>query len=74
MLPHISSSKSITRQEFLDITTKYLVFNDNNYSDINYRDLDAESNKKASKVFDLNNTWKDQFGQNYFRPNEKITR
>ena len=74
MIPYSSSSKTITRQEFLDITTQYLVFNENNYSDISYRDLDPESNKKASKVFDSNNTWKDKFGENYFRPNEKITR
>ena len=74
MIPYSSVSKTITREEFLDITSKYLIFNDNDYSTITFRDLDQNSNEKVSKIFNNNNTWKDKFWENYFRPKEKITR
>ncbi len=74
MIPYSSISKTISRKEFLDLTTQYLVFSGNNYSDISFRDLDEEWNKKISQIFDSNNTWRDKFGENYFRPEEKITR
>ncbi len=74
ILPYSSKTKTITRQEYLDITYKYLIFNDNTYSVLKYRDLDENNNKKLSTIFNNNITWKDKFGENYFRPNEKITR
>jgi len=74
MIPYSNISKTISRKEFLDLTTQYLVFNRNNYSDISFRDLDEEWNRKISQIFDSNNTWRDKFGENYFRPEEKITR
>jgi len=69
-----SSIKTITRKEFLYITNKYLASNIENNSTIKYKDLDSETNKKASKIFNSDITWKDKFGKSYFRPNEKITR
>lgn len=71
-----SNTKTISRQEFLDMTTKYLVLEDSltgNIS-IDYRDLDDEKDKQANIFFNKDNTWKDKFGDNYFRPKAKITR
>lgn len=65
----------ISRLEFLDKVYKYIVFDKNiSKTNITYLDLDPEYNRRANLVFDKNNTWKDQFGDNYFRPNEPITR
>lgn len=73
----LTSSHFITieREKFLDLNYKYLVLNKSNSSiTIKYKDLDDEVNKMANLVFDSNNTWKDKFWVNYFRPNTKITR
>ncbi len=68
-------TKELTRKEFLDKAYKYLVFSKNSVKiSINYSDLTKEDNIKANAIFDKNNTWRDQFGNSYFRPNEKITR
>lgn len=65
----------VSRKEFLDKVYTYMIF-DKNSSSTNrkYLDLDEEYNKKANLVFDKDNTWKDQFWVNYYRPNEPITR
>ena len=41
---------------------------------IKYKDLDTTQNAMANLVFDSENTWKDKFGANYYRPKETITR
>jgi len=69
-----SKTKTITRQEYLDITYKYLIFDKNNYNKVEYRDIDENTSSKLANIFDKQTTWKDKFGKNYFRPNEKITR
>lgn len=66
---------SITRKDFLDKVYTYLVFDKTSTWDtIKYIDLDDNYNKKVSIVFDKKNTWKDQFWNNYYRPDIPITR
>ena len=67
--------KTITRKEFLEKTYNYLTLNNVEVSVTKkYFDLDDDLNKKANQVFSKNLTWKDKFGEHYFRPNTKITR
>ena len=64
----------ISRKDFLELTYEFLVFDTNtNVALKQYRDLDNVSNIKASYVLN-NTTWKDQFGENYFQPDNNITR
>jgi murein DD-endopeptidase MepM/ murein hydrolase activator NlpD len=66
---------TITRKQFLDKVYNYLVFDiTGTWNSISYMDLDENYNKKISLVFDKNNTWKDQFWDNYYRPDIPITR
>ncbi|MDD3303049.1 MAG: M23 family metallopeptidase [Candidatus Gracilibacteria bacterium] len=69
-----SSTKAVTRKYFLDKTYKYLVFNKSTQVTITYRDLTSDDNTKANTLLDKDNTWKDQFGENYYRPDTTITR
>ena len=71
-----SGDDYITRQEFLKKAYKYLALHTKNTVSISreYRDLDTDENTKANAFFDENYTWKDQFGENYYRPGVKITR
>lgn len=70
-----NSYRQITRKQFLDKAYLYLVINDPVVSNsLSFRDLADRDNKKINAIFDKNNTWKDQFGQTYFQPNEKLTR
>ena len=69
-----SKFKSISRKDFLERSYKYLVFNNVSSISIDYRDLEDKDNKKANAVFDKDNTWKDKFWENYFRPEVKMTR
>ena len=69
-----SKFTTISRNDFLNLTYEFLVFdNSTDVSLKNYKDLDNLSNIKASYVLN-NTTWKDQFGENYFQPDNKITR
>jgi len=52
----------------------YLVFDKNAEINISYRDLDDDTNKKANTIFDESTTWKDKFGQSYYRPERNLTR
>jgi hypothetical protein len=74
LLPYSSRTKVLTRKDFLDLTNTYLVLDDTNTWSVEYRDIDNDTGQKLSKVFDKNTTWKDQFGENYFRPEAQITR
>ena len=65
----------LTRKAFLEKAAQMLVFDDSFPEiTIKYKDLDTEQNAMANLVFDSENTWKDQFGANYYRPKETITR
>lgn len=64
----------ISRQQFLDMAYNFLVFNDDVWITISYKDLDDNYNYKANSIFDKENTWKDKFWNNYFRPDINITR
>ncbi len=74
-LPYSSRTKTITRQDFLDLTNTYLVL-DKHYSNwyVEYKDVDSVTSNKLAKVFDKDTTWKDKFGDTHFRPEAKITR
>ncbi len=69
-----SKSKTITRLEFLNLSYKYLVLNPAWAGKKTYKDIDEETSKKLAQIFDEKTTWKDQFGQSYFRPDSEITR
>jgi len=70
----ISRYKPINREDFLNLSYKYLVLDNSKwYVFKKYRDLDSNLNKKVWLVF-WQNTWKDEFWENYFRPNIHITR
>ena len=73
-IPYSSRTKVVTRKEFLDLTNKYLVTDQNNKGKVEYRDIDNDTRIKLANTFDENTTWKDQFGQSYFRPEARITR
>ncbi len=66
--------KIVTRLNFLNISYKYLVLDTNNSTKKVYKDIDNETSIKIAKIFDDQTTWKDQFWQNYFRPQNEITR
>lgn len=69
-----NNTKTITRKHYLYLTYEYLIINKKNLNLVNYRDIDETTSKKLSNIFDSQITWKDKFGKNYFRPNEKIKR
>lgn len=65
----------LSRRAFLEKATDYLVFDDTIPElTIKYKDLNDDENMRANLVFDSDNTWKDRFGNNYYRPKEKISR
>lgn len=65
----------LSRRAFLEKATDFLVFDDViPEMSIEYRDLNEDENKKANLVFDSDNTWRDRFGEKYYRPKEKISR
>lgn len=64
----------LNRWEFLALTYKYLVINQESISELKkYKDLSENENKLATYVL-WTKTWKDQFGETYFQPTKKITR
>jgi hypothetical protein len=70
-----SKYTTITRWEFLNIATKYLILDTKNVNiSIIYKDLTEEQNKIANYIFNQNTTWKDDFWKSYFQPDKKITR
>lgn len=69
-----SKSKTITRLDLLNLSYKYLVLNTEWNGKKTYKDIDDTTSKKLAKIFDEQTTWKDQFGQSYFRPDTEITR
>lgn len=66
--------KTLTRKEFLELASSYMELSPPWWPPKDYLDLDENEDQKASHFFDEENTWKDEFGKNYFRPNQKITR
>lgn len=69
-----SKFEYISRKDFLEKVYSYLIFDQEAEITINYRDLDSKVNEKANLIFDKNNTWKDQFWDNYYRPEKTLTR
>ncbi len=74
ILPYISRTKILTRNDFLDLNHKYLVLDKTTNRRVEYKDIDNDTSIKLANIFDNETTWKDKFGESYFRPNEKITR
>ena len=70
-----SKTKHLSRRDLLSTATEALVFDDVIPEvTIEYRDLDEMENRIANLAFDSQNTWKDRFWENYYRPREKISR
>ncbi len=71
-----SERQDITRGQFLEQATQYLVIDKDliERGSIDYRDVDEETEQKAEIFFDEGRTWKDKFGKSYFRPDSFITR
>jgi hypothetical protein len=77
VISRINTSKTsyLSRRDFLSAATEALVFDDVIPEvTIEYKDLDDLENRIANLAFDSNNTWKDKFWENYYRPKEKISR
>jgi hypothetical protein len=69
-----SKFDKLTRKDLLEYTYKYLVFEESaNIHVKSYRDLNDKENLMASYVLN-NKTWKDKFGENYFQPDEDVSR
>lgn len=66
-------NKQITRLEMLDLIVKYVPV-ETRWDAISYRDLSAEQSQKANLIFNTTYTWKDDFGEKYFQPKNKLTR
>ncbi len=67
--------KPITRKDFIELTYKYLNFNNFKwYTPKNFRDISADLNKKVWFIFRNNVTWKDKYWAKYFRPESHINR
>lgn len=69
-----SKINTISRLDFLNLSYKYLVLDKDISWKKSYKDIDDVTSNKLAKIFDEQTTWKDQFGQSYFRPTTIITR
>lgn len=68
------SRTKLTREEFLELANKYLWDDKNSSLAKSYRDLDEDSEVLVASLLWEDYKWKDNFGENYFQPNKKITR
>lgn len=66
-------NKKVTREQFLNIVTTFVPLVSKG-TPIKYKDLDAQGNSRANKVFNSKYTWKDKFGNSYFQSDKNITR
>ena len=67
---------NLTRQDFLNLVWKYLIFKNINNVVIKtkYRDLDTYSNKIVNSFYTEENFWNDKKFWSYFKSKDKITR
>lgn len=65
--------ETLTRKEFLALTQKYL-WNQNSSKVKEYRDLDPELELLVANTVGYEYQWGDDFWENYFQPDKKITR
>lgn len=69
-----SRTDNVTRQEFLELTHKYL-WNDNPATlSRDYRDMQWEEELLVVSLLWEDYQWKDNFWEKYFRPDKEITR
>lgn len=66
--------KNMSRWEILELVKKYLIFEENNVVTLYYKDLNEEQNQIANAIFNRNESWKETYGKELFKPDEKITR
>lgn len=64
----------LTREEFLDMTAKYLWDISNTGSIKTYKDLSEEKEILVASILWNNYEWKDTFWEDYFQPDKKISR
>ena len=69
-----SKYKTLTRKELLDLSYKYLVYNESSLINREYIDLSNNQKIQISNIFENNKTWKDKFWKKYYRPDVKVTR
>jgi hypothetical protein len=69
-----TSFKEITRQEYLELVTKYLGTRVVNTWWQDYRDGDTQLWENVAALLWNTYKWKDQFGDNYFQPDKEISR
>lgn len=69
-----SALKELTRKQFLESAVKYLSFDNTSQVEKDFLDLDEAEDVLANAFFDQDIGWRDTYGENYFRPNERITR
>lgn len=70
----VSSADYLTRKDFLEKAHENLVFGNTSVTPLDYKDLTDQENLQIAYVFDENTSWKDKFGENYYRPNVNIKR
>lgn len=68
-----STFQSLTRWEFLTLTQKYL-WKQTSPPGKEYRDLEPEEEILVASMVGTQYSWKDDFWENYFQPEKKITR
>ncbi|NDK09661.1 peptidoglycan DD-metalloendopeptidase family protein [Candidatus Gracilibacteria bacterium] len=69
-----SNTTTINREEFLELTHKYLGTNIISSTGKQYRDLEAVTQSKVANLLGAQYQWKDQFGENYFQPDKTLSR
>ena len=69
-----SKFTKLSRQDFLNLVYEYTIYHNNRNISIDYRDMDGTDEQRANAVLSNSNTWKDQFGENYYQPNAKVKR
>jgi hypothetical protein len=69
-----STVKDITREEFMQLTYKYLWNNSTATVSRDYRDMQWEKAVLVASLLWDDYSWKDDFWQDYFQPDKEITR
>ncbi len=65
---------TLSRQQFLELTHSYLWEEKNNSLSRTYRDMDEDNEVMVASLLWTDYEWNDDFGENYFQPDKKITR
>lgn len=64
----------LTREDFLTLAEKYLAAGNTVWPVKEYRDLEEDEEELVARLLWEKYKWKDNFWENYFQPDKKITR